>query len=209
MPGGWRAVGGGRAVPACKELVCDADSLFTALKRLHATNDGVLFWNEQRSLQLMLRNDPVDAETLSCELVLIFEVEDEKMQRLLDLTNDGFFDEPGVYVLDSWTFQMNEFTPHAARKVMDAVNSAYLYRVCPCASYLVKDDGAICVFCHMTSKAEDRTPHFCSICCEDGMAMHMRRQACCQQHMHSHCLATWLAKSGDDRCPLCRQPNCV
>lgn len=185
-------------------LVSDPDSMFHVIKRLHGINDGVIFWNEQRSFKLMLRNDPVDPETVSCELVLVFDEEDGTMQHVLDLTNDGYIDEPGIFVLDSWTFQAAEFSLDDARKVMAVINDAYLFRVCPCGAYLVKDDASICVFCHMTSSPEDKLAHFCSICCEDGMAMHMKRQACCQQHLHAHCLATWRDKSGDDRCPLCR-----
>lgn len=189
--------------PAESLLVSDAGAMLNTVKRLHFINDGIIFWNEQRTFKLMLRNDPVDADTVSCELALVFEDDDEVMQRVLDLTNDGYMDEPGVFILDSWTHQLADFCADDARKIMNAVNDAYLYKTCPCGNYLVKDDAAHCLFCQMT-RAPGQETHFCTICCEDGLAMHMTRQPCCQQRLHAHCLATWRTKSGDDRCPLCR-----
>jgi len=188
-------------------LVYDHLSMFHVIKRLHNVNDAVMFWNEERTFKLMLRNDPGDDASIGCELSVVFDEDDERMQRVLDLTNDGYMDEPGVFVLDTWSFPEAEFSYEDARKVMNAINNAYLFKVCPCGSYMIKDDSSICVFCQMTSTPQGRLVHWCSICCEDGMAMHMRQQACCQQYLHAKCIRTWRAKSGDDRCPLCRQPG--
>lgn len=185
-------------------LVADADSLLAVLKRLHALNDGVLFWNEQRSFKLMLRNDPMDADTVACELAMVYDDEDESFQRIIELANDGYLDEPGTFVFDSWSFPAADLCAADVAKVMHAVNRAYLYRVCPCGKYLIKDDAPLCVYCQLVSTPADRDTHFCSICCEDGISMHMQRQPCCRQHLHSHCLATWRAKSRNDACPLCR-----
>jgi len=187
-------------------LVSDAESMYTTIKRLHLINDGVLFWNEQRSFKLLLRNDPVDAQTVSCELAIMHDDEDDEIEKILELlTSDGYTEEPGVFVLESWTFQMDSFDVEDARKVMNAVNDAYQYRICPCRKYIIKDEPLICVFCQMTRTAEDKQTHFCAICREDGMRMHMTCQACCKQHLHKHCLSTWQDESGDERCPLCRQ----
>lgn len=186
-------------------LLSDPNALAGALIRLHAHNDGVLFWNEQRTFKLMLRNDPIDADTLACELAMLADEDDTHMANLLDLTNDGYVDEPGTYVLDEWSFDMAEFGPQCVEPIMHAINRAYLYRVCPCGRYLVKDDADMCVFCHMTSTPSRKRTHFCSICCEDGLEMHMTQQPCCKQHLHAKCLSTWHAKSSCENCPLCRQ----
>lgn len=187
-------------------LVSDAESMYTTLQRLHLINDGVLFWNEQRSLKLLLRNDPVDPDTVSCELAIMADDDDDELEKILELlTSDGYTDEPGVFVLDSWTFRAAEFDVEDARKVMSAVNDAYQYRICPCRKYIIKDEPLICTFCQMTRTAEDKQTHFCSICRDDGMRMHMQCQACCKQFLHKHCLAKWEEQSGDERCPLCRQ----
>lgn len=191
--------------PAPAVLVKDADSMLATVRRLHVINDAVLFWNEQRSFKLMLRNDPMDAETISVELALVFDDDDEDMARIMELTNDGYIDEPGTFVLESWTFSSAEFGHDEAARIMRAINDAFLYRVCACGSYLIRDDAQICVFCCMTRSAEDKAVHFCPICHEEGMRMHMDHMPCCGQHLHRACLAAWKSKSGDDRCPLCRQ----
>ena len=127
------------------------------------------------------------------------------MLAMLDLTNDGYMDEPGTFVVDSWSFPAAEFGVADARKVSDAVNAAYLYRVCPCGKYLIKDDAAICLYCQMTATPSTKRVHFCPICCDEGREMHMTHTPCCRQFAHTHCLATWHHKSGDERCPFCRQ----
>lgn len=185
-------------------LVHDAESLACTIKRLHVLNTAVLFWNEQHSLKLMLRNDPVDADMVACELAVVVEEGDEIMARIMDLMNDVYQDEPGTFILENWSFAMDRFGAEDASRIMQFINDAYLYRICPCGHYLIKDDAAICVFCQMTSTPSTRAKHFCSICCEDGMSMHMRRQACCQQYLHATCLEKWKAKSAEGRCPLCR-----
>lgn len=187
-------------------LVADPAALYGAIKRLHAINDAVVFWNEARTLKLMLRNDPVDPDTVACELALVYDEDDEAMQRVVDLLDGGYVDEPGTFVLDSWSFQAAEFAVEDVTKIAGVINDAYLFTICPCGSYLIRDDAAMCVYCHMTSTAEEKRSFFCTICREDGLAMHMKHQPCCQQRLHSHCLATWRAKSQDERCPLCRQP---
>lgn len=186
-------------------LVHDAATMAAVLRRLHVLNDGVIFWNEQRSLKLMLRNDPVDCDTLACELALVSDEDDERAAKLLALANGGYMDEPGTYVLEGWSWPLADFDDAQAQSVLAAVNDAYLWRPCPCGEYVIKDDACMCVFCHMTSTPDSKREQFCPICCEDGMAMHMTRMPCCKQHLHVSCLDTWKAKSSDDRCPLCRQ----
>lgn len=194
------------AKPAGGTLVRDEGALYGVVKRLHNHNDAVTFWNEQRTFKLMLRNDPSEDDAASCELLVLWDEDDERMQRVVELISDGYVDEAGVYVLDSWQFPHADFQANDVRKMMHAINDAYLYRICPCGEYMIKDDAAVCVFCQMTSTPQGRHKHWCSICCEDGMAMHMRQQPCCQQYLHAGCMATWVAKSGDGRCPLCRHP---
>lgn len=186
-------------------LVGDPDSVAGVIKRLHVLNDAIVFWNEERSLKLMLRNDPIDVDTVACELAVLYDETDERMADMLDMTNDGYVDEAGTYVLDSWTWPAEAFDGDAARKVMQAINEAYLARVCPCGNYLIKDDAAMCLYCHLTATPAGRAARFCPICRDDGLDMHMVTQPCCGQHLHIGCLAMWKSKGDDQRCPLCRQ----
>ncbi len=198
-----------RMAPPGGPLVRDAGSLAEALRRLMYTNDCVLFYNEQQTLKLMLRNDPIDSETIAFELCLVVPEDDDAMLKLVELNNDGYLDDPTTYVIDSWSYPLEGFGAEQARKAMEAVNGAYELRVCPCGRYLIKDptggDETACVFCTMTAAGpEARAGHYCPICCEQGARMHMVLQPCCQQLLHAGCLATWKAKSEDERCPLCR-----
>lgn len=184
-------------------LVKDAGAMADTLRRLHAQNESVIFYNDTQTLKLVLRNDPIDANTMACELAVAVEEGEEKV---LDFVTDGYVEDPTTWVLESWSFPMEHFGEEDATKVTDAVNRAYLYRMCGCQQYVIKDDSVLCLFCHMTSTADDTRMHFCPICCEEGVVKHMAGLPCCQQKIHQHCLKTWKAKSGDQRCPLCRQP---
>jgi hypothetical protein len=188
-------------------LIHDPEALVGVIKRLHATNDGVTFWNHERSFKLMLRNDPSpEAEdSVACELVMVVDEDDERMATLMELDGDGYLEEPGTYILDTWTFKLAHLDAAAVAKVQAAINRVYLTTVCPCGDYLIKDDATYCVYCHMVGTPEDKTHHFCSICCDSGIRMHMTVMPCCQQCLHETCLRTWRHKSGDERCPFCRQ----
>lgn len=187
-------------------LVSDPLSMEATLRRLRIINDCFVFWNEERSLKLMLRNDPEDPEVLSFELLLAADEDDEDVERLMELLPaEGFTGEPGLYLIESWSWPETDFAVDQARAVMNAVNDAYAYRVCPCRKYIIKDEPPICTFCQMTRTAEDKALHFCAICREEGMRMHMVRQSCCGQLLHERCLSQWHGASGDARCALCRQ----
>lgn len=185
-------------------MVRDAFALLATLKRLHILDDGVLFWNEQRTFKIMLRNDPVDSETLACELAIIIDEDDDALAKILEMCSDGYMEDSCTYVAHTWSFPMEHFTVEEAAKIMHVLNEVHQYRACDCGKYIIKDEGTMCYFCQMTSSAPDRECHFCPICCEDGVAMHMVEQPCCKQRLHTRCLKTWKSKSNNDRCPFCR-----
>jgi hypothetical protein len=188
-------------------LVQDPSTLVAVLKRLRATNDGIVFWNRQRTFRLMLRNDPADLDdSIACELVLLFDEDDDAMSSLMELSGEGYQEETGTWVLEQWAFRELDLDSVTVSKVAEAINRAYLTTVCACSRYLIKDDGMYCVFCQMTATPADKAAHFCPICHEQGAAMHMARLPCCGQRLHRQCLHTWRQKSRDERCPMCRQP---
>lgn len=195
------------APPPPKPIDClvvrDSASLLSVLWRLRNANEAVLFYNQDASLKLMLRNDPEDLDTLACDLCIVADEEDDQTQRMLELHADGYCEDPTTYVLDTWSFDASKVTVADVDKVAAAINEAYLLRVCPCRRYLIKDDASYCLYCHLTSTPADQQHHFCPICYDDGVRMHMTVMPCCSQPLHRQCLDTWRAKS--DSCPLCRQ----
>ena len=179
-----------------------AESVKGALGRLYAMNECVIFWNEDRTFKLMLRNDPDTPENdeVAFELVLIVDDDDEGMARMLELLGASE-DEPGVHVLHQWMFE--ELTVERAADVMAKLNGAYLMKLCPCGEALIKDDADVCCLCHMKLDEENGTKHFCAICHSDGRELHMIRRPC--GHMfHKRCSVKWCSMS-DGWCPLCKR----
>ena len=193
------------AAAAVGALVRDPGALLETLRRMRVLNEAVMFRNQEDSLKLMLRNDPVGQDSLACDLCIVTDDDDESLARMLDLHPDGYVEDPTTYVLESWSFSCDEVSSADLERVAAAVNAAYLLRICSCKRYLIKDDAEYCYFCQLTSTAEDRERHFCPICCDEGVRMHMVLTGCCCQPLHRRCLDTWHAKSGNGSCPLCRR----
>ena len=188
-------------------LVREVTSLLAAMERLYLLNDSVCFWNADRSLRCGLRHDPSDDDDgVGFELYVVVDEDDPGAKALFDMSDDGYVDDDGTFVLHRWTFRLASFGPEDAATVASVINRLYLYRVCRCSKYLIKDDAFLCVFCQMTATIGDRAVVFCPICCEDGVAMHMTCVPCCQQTLHTRCLEAWHAKRTPRTCPLCRAP---
>jgi hypothetical protein len=192
-------------------IVSDAEALCGTLKRLHYINDQVLFNNEEESFKISLRSDPVDPETVGCELCVLFDEDDPWTKHVLQFlsSHNGYVEDADTYVVDSWTFPLDKLCAKDAEGVANVINEVYHWKICPCQRYVIKDDAPVCMFCQMTSVPEGRQAVFCAICHEDGPRMHMRCQPCCAQLLHRRCLDSWRNASGDERCPLCRQDQAL
>lgn len=189
-------------------LVSDGAALLSALVRLHAHNDAIIFWNADESFKILMRNDPVDSETYAFDLSILCEEDaDDPVNKLLQTEHDGYFDEPGVFTFETLSVSSSSGADaDDVRHAMSRINELWAYKICPCGSYLIKDGGSLCNFCDMTMTPADREVHFCPICHENSIRKHMTRQDCCSQYIHTSCLNTWYAKSGSSggACPLCR-----
>ena len=199
------------ATDAPPTLVKDARSLISTCQRLSVSNDAVVFWNVDNQFKLMLRNDPIDQDTCGFDISIMTGEDDdvEDLSSVLALEHDGYFDEPGMFVLETMSFPRDAAPEHAdVVKAMDTINRIFGYRLCPCGSYLIKDsldtNATICTFCQLTATAAELEPVFCPICQDSTIRKHMTVQTCCNQALHRSCLETWLAKSDCTRCPLCR-----
>lgn len=181
-------------------LATDVGSVMGLLKRLHFNGDNLSFENASNTFSIILRNDSTDSETLAFEMA--FATEDVALGKAIERAGIEYKEEPGTYVIDSWSFEADTFCQEDARVIMAALNRAYLYKTCPCGGNLIKDDAEICYMCHLRSDTEKKRRQYCSICREEGFAMHMKRQACCMQYFHARCIATWNEAGGT--CPLCR-----
>jgi hypothetical protein len=192
--------------------VSDVKCMLACMLRMHLSNEAVVFWNHSREFKVMIRNDPVDAETVAFDVCIVYGDEDDEtvasrqVPKVLEMEYDGYFDEEGTFVVDEYSFKMDQVARHPdmldeARK---KINEIHAFRICRCGSYFIKDGGAMCLFCQLTNENYESRQHFCAICHENSIERHMLRQTCCNQMLHRSCLSTWVITSKDTRCPLCR-----
>lgn len=193
-------------------LIADPLSLLAVVQRLHVSNDAVVFWNREETFKLLVRNDPVDEETCSFELAILCD-EDEpdgaRMLKCLQLEHDGFFDEPGVFSVETLCVRRDATAsdPDLLRAV-GMINDVFEYTVCKCARYLIKDaqflvgEPHLCLHCQLTARTGDADVDFCPICQEKSFTRHMETTPCCKQRLHTACADVWREKNV--LCPLCR-----
>ena len=48
-----------------------------------------------------------------------------------------------------------------------------------------KPSRKVLIWVSSVGTAADKNPHFCSICCDNGIRMHMASMPCCQQYLHT------------------------
>lgn len=185
-------------------LVKDPEAVLATLRRMRNTNGAVSFWNADHSIRFMLRNDAeayelddIDPDAVHADLCIVVDEDDSLIAKVLELEHDGYFDEPTMFVLESYEVAGD------AGPVVEKLNEVHKYKVCPCARYLIKDQADICLFCQLTAAPGACDKQFCPICHDDGIKAHMTTQACCDQPLHLACLATWRDQ-GKSTCPLCR-----
>ena len=199
------------AAPEWRDLVKEPASLIACFQRLHATNEGVCFWNADRTLKLMLRNNPdSSANTLSAELLLLCDDDDDdgsatkELETIMELDVDSYVDG-GAWVLEEFLLDSSvEPTDDAVTGVMETINKVFNMRVCDCRKYMLREpDTPTCCFCVLTGTAADREPVNCPICYATGPRVGFKKQECCGQLMHLSCLNRWRATSANS-CPWCR-----
>lgn len=196
------------------QLVADPRALLGVLSRLHATNDALVVWNRDQTFKILIRNDPtvLDDDTYAVEVAILCDEDEpdgERMARCLQLEHDGYFDEPGVFAIDTLTVRRgDDFVDGDLERARRLLNDVHAYAVCMCGKYLIKDadltpgDAKLCLACELTARPGDLDADFCPICQEKSFKRHMTATKCCAQHLHAACLETWRAKN--ETCPLCR-----
>lgn len=173
---------------------------------MHATNDAVVFENHDKSLQIMLRNDPeTDDERIGFEVCLVTNC--DTLRRGLEFEHGGYYDESEMFVLDGFSFDRLELDAQPDKlleRAMRFVDTVFLFSMCTCGR-LIKDDAKLCMFCHLTSRDADLESRFCFVCHENGPQKMFAKLSCCTQFVHRKCLDKWRATARDDRCPHCRR----
>jgi hypothetical protein len=192
-------------------LVKSKERFWSVLKRIHETNDGVVYQNEERSFKFMIRNDPDGGagKFMVFDLAIIATEDDDRVQEALEMEHDGWWDDDDstMFVIESWEFEKAGPDDEELQEMMDYVNCTYDYKICPCGTYFIKDKKDACFYCEMTASDEDMKRETCPICLSDGFTMHMKKTKCCDQIVHRGCAKAWTLKGKSGTCALCRAPT--
>lgn len=211
-------------VPGEGDLIRDARSALAALQRMRNINDAVTFWNADRTLKFMLRNDTDsydmdnDEDDIHTDLCIVVDEDDTTAAKVMELEHDGYFDEPTMFVIESYSVSKDDHTDTELLSLIKKLNEVHKYSVCPCGAYMIKDRASVCLYCELTAEPGAMNTEFCAICQDQGIAAHMCTQTCCTQSLHKACLSAWRDKQtaagtagggggGGATCPLCRAPQ--
>jgi hypothetical protein len=200
------------------DIVRDPAAMLACLRRMKHCNGALAFYNQDHSMKFLLRNDADsytmdsddDAE-INVDFCIAVDEADERMAKLLDMDASGYFEDPSVYVLESFCIDGTDppdgadCTCDELKSLMRRINDAFHYALCHCGAYIVKDRAPVCLFCQMTAGPDDRAEGMCAICQDECMSMHAARMPCCGQALHRACLKAWRDRGRGTTCPLCQQ----
>lgn len=193
-----------------RTLVHSSEDLLAVLKRLKAANDNVTY-RTAGGLRVMIRNDPVDSEPGQPESAYInFDVsvvtEDELPAIVKAINNeiDIVMDDSGCVVIEEYSFADTD--AEGLKEAMDFLNDIEQWTVCQCGEYLIKDQGAMCYYCHLTTDPADKGEDvFCPICHEETRPRWTVATPCCKAKMHRKCKEACIAAAASPTCPMCRK----
>lgn len=189
------------------EIISNRDRFWSSLKRLYKNNDGIMFKNKDDTFKIMIRPDPDGSagHFVVFDLVIVFEESNTTLNKILELTTDGWFSEDNdmEYVVESWEFDKRNPDVSELKEMMEYTNKTYNFVFCQCGKHFIKDGGDMCVFCEMTGSDEDFEKFECPICMEEGYNMHSKLSKCCSNKMHKMCYDRWY-KEGNKKCAICR-----
>lgn len=195
-----------------KNLIHSRDELLAVLKRLRAANDN-LAYRTFGGLRVMIRNDPVDVEDsgtyINFDVSIVTEDELPAIAKAVNNEMDIMPDDAGCVVIEEYSFL--ETDGEGLKEAMDFLNVVNHWTVCQCGEYLIKDEGAMCYYCHLTNDpSESSEDVFCPICHEESRPRWMIATSCCKRQMHRKCKEACIAASAQSAfpqapsCPLCR-----
>ena len=193
-------------------LIHDAGNFLGGLKRLHDTNEGIVFPNFDGTFNMMLRSDSeCDVDYMTFEVLVIHNPEKDEtgcFYHLLEREISEDDDEEfilGVFCVNIESTKDSEDLVRAMHKL----NSYHSIQICPCNKYFIRDSKQICFYCEMTASIDGMKVEKCTICHEETPIIAMRPQPCCKQYMHIHCMDRWMnseASGENPNCPVCRAP---
>jgi hypothetical protein len=175
------------------------NSLYAALSRLCEANDAFVFRNPG-GIPILLRGIKEDDH---CNVdVSVTTCEDRPCIEECMKNEVGVSQEDNFFILHEFTIDEDTI-----KEIQEALNSMWLWTVCPCGQYIIKQaNEEMCYMCRMTLASTITAPSqesFCPIC-HDARShpRWMMQTPCCKQAMHRLCHMIWKSKA--DTCAICR-----
>lgn len=194
-------------------FVSDRSQFLKTLRRVHADGSYIMYPNADDTLRFMLRDMAQGGagKYMTFELVMVLDDEDGRVAKALRYEHDEYADEDDAVGRVIGDLELGKGSPDEDEleeldEFQALVNKTRGYRICPCETYLIKDDADKCFACEMRAVAADLVEDTCPICLEQALMMHMKRTKCCGKLVHRGCSAAWAASgsSSAPTCPLCR-----
>ena len=198
------------------KLIRDATNFLESLRRMHRTNEAVVFPNCENSFKCMIRptfpdeDESEDTAMMYFDLLIIYDESIDlhgKFCKLLEYEYSGYL-EDGDFLIETLEISKGCEPDHEdLKEAIDSVELVYKMKICGCFKYFVKDDAKdLCYYCHMTlpTKVEEDVVHQCVVChdvIEEPTKMIL---PCCKHPVHSKCVEIWLMNQAKRKCPLCR-----
>ena len=187
------------------------DNVMPLLVRLHRNNDTLVVSSEaDPELVWFLRSngDPESSSVMNFDLLLQYDEEDDTNGTYFQIFN---MDADLSWSADEEVFYAANFSvkeeavAEELRDIVKTIQKFLRIKICDCARYFIKDDGAECYICMLDQEFFHNQVQ-CHICFDNiNKAGHMEKMNCCHQTFHSKCLMKFRRDDIRRDCPICRK----
>ena len=186
--------------PETPEFVSSTTSVHRVLKRLHESEGTLVFATESGDMKIVLRSDSDPDEP---DAGMLFDMGFLVSESLVEMEQDGSFDESGVYVTQIVSIT-GDSEAEDLELVKELLNDAYRAKICECGERIIWDGHSVCTLCDLVRDGETSTGSTCIICSEPILTRRGQvTMSCCNQHLHKLCRNKY-EESSKKSCPVCR-----
>lgn len=185
--------------------VFDDDSFKRVITRLCRTQDTLSLSNPA-GIRLLVRYNESD-ETTDCAFDVCVFADDEShghVRRAIENDMSVIDDDTeGIFVIDEFVLDETWSPSERFRDAIELVRSLWMWRVCPCGNYFVKDSDAkyvVCLRCDLLSGDTQTNAYTCLLCCQPFDSPAAATLNCCGKVIDRKCFLRCTA------CPFCRHP---
>ena len=186
-------------------ILFDNDSFKRVVMRLCQTRDTLAMSNPA-GIRLLIRYNEPDEESTDFAFDVCIYTDDDchgHVRRAID--NDMCViddDTDGVFVIDEFVLDKSWSPSERFDEAVELIRSLWMWRVCPCGSYFVKDVDAkytMCLRCDLIGGGgHQKHTYTCSICYQPFDTPAAASLDCCGKIIDRKCFLRCTS------CPFCR-----